>query len=93
MKVISCKALGLVILNLRHLEVCPITLYDSIVWSTISYGAAIWGEGGTGGRSFSCITAIQNRAARYFIGVGPYTPNAATMEDMGWSSYRSWKMG
>ena len=23
---------------------------------------------------------------RYFLGVGPYTPNAAIMGDMGWSS-------
>ena len=29
---------------------------------------------------------IQNRAARFFMGVGPYTSNAATMGDMGWTS-------
>ena len=34
----------------------------------------------------SHITAIQNRAARFFIGIGPYTPNVATMGDMGWLS-------
>ena len=39
----------------------------------ISYGAAIWMD-----RSFSCINDIQNRAARYFMGVGPYTPTTAT---------------
>ena len=39
-----------------------------------------------GGLEFLCITAIQNRAARHFLEVGPYTPNAAIMGDMGWSS-------
>ena len=45
------------------------------MWSTLSYGAAIRGD-----RSVSCI---QNRAARYFMGVGPYTPNTPIMEVMG----------
>ena len=38
-----------------------------------------------GDRSFSCTNAIQNRAASYIIGVGSYTPNAATIGDVGWS--------
>ena len=42
--------------------------------------------------SFSCKTAIQNRAARFFMGVRPYTPNVATIGDMGWLStdVRQW---
>ena len=36
-------------------------LYDSLVWSVISYGAAIWGT-----RGFSCINAVQHRAIRFF---------------------------
>ena len=45
---------------------------DSLVWPVIAYGVAIWGD-----RSFSCIEAVQNRAMRFFLGVGRYTPTAA----------------
>ncbi|MEW8546023.1 MAG: reverse transcriptase family protein [Candidatus Thiodiazotropha sp.] len=54
-------------------------LYDSMVWSVINYGAAIWGN-----RPFSCINNIHLRAQRYYMGVGKYTPNAAVQGDMGW---------
>ena len=59
-------------------------LYDSVVYSTISYGATIWGD-----RSFSCISAVQNRAARFFMGVGRYTLNTAVVGDMGWTNTES----
>ena len=79
------RTLEVVILNFKAFGGLPYNtftkLYDSVVWSTISYGAAICGDW-----SSSCKTAIQNRAARYFLEVGPYTPNAAIMGDMGWSS-------
>ena len=52
-------------------------LYDSLVWPVISYGAYIWGT-----KSFSCIAAVQNRAMRFFLGTGKYTPNAAVCGDM-----------
>ena len=54
-------------------------LYDTLVWPVISYGAAIWGS-----KSFSCINAVQNRAMRFFLGVGKYTSTAAVSGDMGW---------
>ena len=54
-------------------------LYDSCVWPVISYGAAIWGF-----KSFSCINAVHNRAMRFYLGVGKYTPTAAVTGDMGW---------
>ena len=56
-------------------------LYDSIVLGTISYRAAIWGD-----KTFSCISAVQDRAARFFMGVGRYIPNAAVMDDIGCES-------
>ena len=85
------RALGLVISKFRAFGGLPFNtftkLYDSIVIGTISYGAAIWGD-----RSFSCISAVQHRAARFFMGVGKYTPNAAVMGDTGWESIyvRQW---
>ena len=36
--------------------------------------------------SMSCINAVQNRACRYFLGLGRYAPNAAINGDMGWLS-------
>ncbi|MEW8546795.1 MAG: hypothetical protein AB2693_25050 [Candidatus Thiodiazotropha sp.] len=34
-------------------------LYDTVVWSTISYGASIWGT-----KEYSCINGVQNQACR-----------------------------
>ena len=56
-------------------------LFYSVVRSTIRYGGAIWGD-----RQFSCITAVQNKAERFYLGVGRYTPNAAVNGDIGWLS-------
>ena len=80
----ASRALGLVISKYKAFGGLPFStfskLFDSIVWSTINYGAAIWGD-----REFSCINAVLNRAERFFIGVGRYTPNAAVNGDMGWN--------
>ena len=51
-------------------------LYDSLLWSIISYGAAIWGT-----KEYSCINAVQHR---FYLGVGKYTPNLSVIGDMGW---------
>ncbi len=37
-------------------------LYDTIVWSTIEYGSAIWGT-----YNIPAINSVQNRAARFFL--------------------------
>lgn len=62
-------------------------LFDTLVWSVIEYGASIWGC-----REFTCINAIKNRAMRFFMGVGKYTPNLALYGDMGWMpcSIKQW---
>ena len=64
-------------------------LYDSLVWPVIEYGSAIWGT-----KSFSCINAVHNRAMRFFLWVGRYTPNADVAGEMGWVSTnsRQWKI-
>lgn len=87
------RALSLVISKYKLFGGLPFNtytkLFDSVVWSTISYGAAIWGD-----RQFSCITAVQNRAERFYLGVGRYTPNAAVHGDVGWLSpfVKQWKL-
>ncbi|MES9883757.1 MAG: hypothetical protein ABW185_23135, partial [Sedimenticola sp.] len=62
-------------------------LYDSLVAPVIEYGASIWGT-----REFTCINAIHNRACRYYMGLGKYTPNLAVTGDMGWKppTVRQW---
>jgi hypothetical protein len=62
-------------------------LYDTLVQPVIYYGAAVWGQ-----REFSCINAVQNRACRYYLGVGKFTPVDALRGDMGWSfpMHRQW---
>ena len=77
------RALGLVIAKSKAFGGLPFgaftKLYDTMVWSVINYGADIWGT-----RQFSCINTVQLRAARYYMGVGRYTPNSAVQGDTGW---------
>ena len=63
-------------------------LNDAVVWPVVSYGAAVWGF-----KSFSCMNAVHNRAMRYFLGVGKYTPNTALAGEMSWIPpiVRQWK--
>ncbi|MCG8048458.1 MAG: reverse transcriptase family protein, partial [Candidatus Thiodiazotropha endolucinida] len=79
------RALGLLISKYKAFGGLPFKtfskLYESIVDSTINYGAAIWGD-----KRFSCIEAVQHRALRFYMGVGRYTPNAAVTGDCGWQS-------
>ncbi len=56
-------------------------LYHALVTPIIEYAAAIWGQ-----QELSCISAIQNRACRYFMGVSKYTPNAAVQGNIGWKT-------
>ena len=55
-----------------------IKLYESIVCPVISYDAAVWAT-----QLYNCINAMQNRAARYFLNVGKYTPNVAINGNIG----------
>jgi hypothetical protein len=62
------RALGLVIAKCKRLGDVPCAVYtkvyDSIVWPVINYGEAVLGD-----RSFSCVTAVHNKALRFFWGV------------------------
>ena len=56
-------------------------LYNSLVAPVLNYAAGIWGTA-----MYSCINTIQNRACRYYLGVGSKSANVATRADMGWMS-------
>ncbi|VDI36321.1 Hypothetical predicted protein [Mytilus galloprovincialis] len=56
-------------------------LYTATVEPILLYGSGIWGT-----KSFSAISAVQNRACKYFLSVGKLTSNVATRGDMGWTS-------
>ena len=87
----ASRGLGLVIDKCKTVGGVPYNvftkLYDSIVWPMISYGAAIWGH-----KEFTCISAVQSRTMRFFLGIGKYTRNAAVLGEMGWipPSIRQW---
>ena len=76
------RAIGLVIAKYKTLGGMPFDVYNklyvALVWPVIAYGAAVWGD-----ISYSCIEAIQNRAMRFYLGVGRYTPSAGVAGDMG----------
>ena len=55
--------------------------YGVTVQSIIDESAASWGT-----KSMYCINAVQNRACRYFSGLGRCPPNATINGDMGWLS-------
>ena len=78
----ASRALGLLISKCKLAGGLPFNvytkLYDSVVYPVISYGAGIWGC-----NLYSCINAVQNRAMRFFLGVGKYTPVAALEGEMG----------
>lgn len=88
----ASRALGLVIAKAKSFGGLPYRvfykLYESIVCPVILYGAPIWGTA-----CYSCIQAVQHRAARYFLNVGKYTPVAAISGDTAWypMECRLWK--
>ena len=88
----ASRALGLLIAKCKYVGGLPYhvfsKLYDSVVWTVISYSAPLWGY-----RSYSCIDAVQHRAIRFFLGVGKYSPNDGISGEMAWKPpiVRQWK--
>ena len=66
----ASRALGLLIAKDKTLSRIPYQCfskcYDAIEQSTLNYGAPIYYDTS----AFSCIDAVQNRACRYFLGLG-----------------------
>ena len=87
----ASRALGLLIAKDKALGGMPYQCfskcYNAIAQSTLNYGVPIYGTS-----ALSCIDAAQNRACRYFLGLGKYAPNSAINGDMGWPApqQRQW---
>ena len=77
------RALGCLITKFRYMgnmnHSVFTRLYDCLVLPVLNYGAGIWGTA-----SYGCANTIQNRACRFFLGVGKNTSNIATRGEMGW---------
>lgn len=56
-------------------------LYESLVEPVLLYGAGLWGL-----REHKKLNTVQNKACRYFLGLGKNAANIASRGDMGWSS-------
>lgn len=56
-------------------------LYQSLVEPVLLYGAGIWGLS-----EQKRVNTVQNKACRYFLGLGKNAANLASQGDMGWSS-------
>ena len=56
-------------------------LYNSLIVPILTYGAGIWGHSIKG-----VINTVQNKACKYFLGVGKFASNDAVRRDMGWMS-------
>ena len=56
-------------------------LYNRMVNPVCDYFSALWGH-----TSFQELEKLQNRAIRYFLGLGPRTPILAMQGEMGWLS-------
>ena len=87
----ASRALGLVISKCKANGGVPYKiytkLYDALVRPVLEYGAGIYGC-----QEYSAINAVHNRACRFFMGVGRYTPSLAVRGDMGWTlpGHRQW---
>ena len=87
------RALGLLISKCKSaggLSFSTFTkLHDSNVASIIGYGASVWGC-----RKYRCVSAVQNRVLRFYLGVGRYTSNTAVSGDTGWDTVyqKQWKI-
>ena len=66
---------------------CLQNCYDSLVQSIIEYSSSVWGT-----KPYSCISAVQNRACRYYLVLERYAPNTSVNGDIGWDipEHRQW---
>ena len=88
----ASRALRLIIAKCKLIDDVPYNafskLYETVVWPVTNYSTPVLGF-----RSYSCIDTVHNRAMRFYLGVGKYTPHDAVAGEMSWQppSVRQWK--
>ena len=79
------RALGAIIAKTKNLKDLGFKTYQKLFNTgflpILNYVAEIWGF-----QDFACCTGIQNRAARYYLGVHKFTPILALRGELGWHS-------
>ena len=79
----ASRALGLLIAKDKAFGGVPFQCiqkcYKSLVQSVFNYSSEL-----SGTRSSSWVNAVQNRACRYYLGLGKYAPNQAINGEIGW---------
>ena len=82
----ATRALGVIICKHKSLGGLPYTcfkkLYDTGVESILRYGAGVWGN-----KEHRILSSVQNKAARYLLGVQKTCSNIAVMGELGWGSW------
>ena len=79
----ATRALGVLINKFKAHGRMPYETYTKLFYSLVQpvleYAAPVWAY-----RDHSCISAVQHKAGRFFLGVGRYTPSSAVLGDLGW---------
>ena len=82
----ATRALGVIICKHKSLGglsyTCFKKLYDTGVESILRYGAGVWGN-----KEHRILSSVQNKAARYLLGVQKTCSNIAVMGELGWGSW------
>ena len=82
----ATRALGLLISKYKALGglsyQCFNKLYESNVESILRYGAGVYGY-----KEYKILGSVQNRAARFVLGMNKTCSNIASRGDLGWTSW------
>ncbi len=82
----ATRALGAIIAKFKALGggsyISYKKLYESSVEPILRYAAGIWGV-----KEQKVLNTVQNKAARFILGVPKTSPNLASRGDLGWSSW------
>ena len=84
----ATRALGVMICKFKALGglsyTCFKKLYDASVESILRYGAGVWGD-----KEYRTLSTIQNKAARFILGVQKTCSNIAVRGELGWTSWKT----
>ncbi len=84
----ATRALGVIICKFKALGglsyTCFKKLYDTSVESILRYGAGVWGD-----NEYKILNTVQNKAARFILGVHKTCANIAVRGELGWANWKT----